>query len=159
VLAGGTTEASTPIVERAARPPLAGRVELAGYVDPGRRQEQYQRAVLFVLPSHAEGFGLPALEAMTCGVPVIAANRGALPEVVGPAGRLFEPDDPEALAAALDALLGDAPARDRMREAGWAQSLQFDWRQCARRTREAWRLALEARDRRRAAGRQAIAGA
>jgi glycosyltransferase involved in cell wall biosynthesis len=148
VLAGGATEASRPIVDRASRPPLAGRVELAGYVDPQRRHEQYQRALIFVLPSHAEGFGIPALEAMTCGVPVIAANRGALPEVVGPAGRLFDPDDPGDLAAALDGLLSDSHSRNRMREAGWAQASQFEWRDSARRTRDAWALALEARDRR-----------
>ena len=155
VLAGGETAASRPIVARATAPPLAGRVELAGYIDPSRRQELYLRALVFVLPSHTEGFGIPALEAMTCGVPVIVANRGALPEVVGGAGRVFDPSDPGQLAHELGLVLADRAARDRMREAGWRQSARFDWRETARGVREAWALALEARHtrQRRSAGR------
>lgn len=151
-LAGGHTPASTAIVERANRPPLADRVELTGYVDPSRRHEQYLNAIVFVLPSHAEGFGIPALEALTCGVPVIAANRGALPEVVGSAGLLFDPTDPRALADALQRVLADRALRDRMREDGWNQAARFDWHATANRVREAWALAREARDRRRRAG-------
>jgi glycosyltransferase involved in cell wall biosynthesis len=149
-LAGGHTADSTPIIERTTRPPLAGRVELTGYVDPARRQEHYRRALVFVLPSHAEGFGIPALEAMTCGVPVIAANRGALPEVVGSAGVLFDATDSGALAEALHRVLTDRGARERMRQDGWTQAERYDWRETARRVREAWEMASAARRRRRA---------
>jgi glycosyltransferase involved in cell wall biosynthesis len=145
VLAGGETAASGPIVSRATSPPLAGRVELPGYIDPSRRQDLYLRALVFVLPSHTEGFGIPALEAMTCGVPVIVANRGALPEVVGDAGRLFDPSDASQLAHELARVLGDRGLRDRLREAGWRQAATFDWKATAHRVREAWSLALEAR--------------
>ena len=151
-LAGGHTPDSAPLIERTARPPLAGRVELTGYVDPSRRQEQYRRALVFVLPSHTEGFGIPALEAMTCGVPVIAANRGALPEVVGTAGLLVDATNPRALAEALHRVLADADVRERMRQGGWAQAERFDWRETARHVREAWALAREARSRRSSTG-------
>jgi glycosyltransferase involved in cell wall biosynthesis len=151
-LAGGHTPASAALLERTRRPPLAGRVELTGYVDPSRRQEQYQRAIVFVLPSHTEGFGIPALEALTCGVPVIAARRGALPEVVGSAGLLFEATDPQALAEALQRVLADRALRDRMREDGWTQAARFDWHTTANRVREAWTLAREARARLRRTG-------
>jgi glycosyltransferase involved in cell wall biosynthesis len=138
VLAGRATPEAEPIVARARRAPLAGRVELPGYIDPDRRRELYERALVFVLPSHMEGFGMPALEAMTVGVPVVAANRGALPEVVGRAGRLFEPDDPDALSAHLRELLTDAVARDRLREAGWMRAGEFSWADTARGVRDAW---------------------
>ena len=151
-LAGGHTPDSAPLIERTTRPPLAGRVELTGYVDPSRRQEQYRRALVFVLPSHTEGFGIPALEAMTCGVPVIAANRGALPEVVGAAGVLVDATNSGMLAEALHRVLTDAGVRDRMRHDGWARSERFDWRDTARRVREAWTLAREARGRRSTSG-------
>ena len=104
VLAGGQSPESEPMVARTRRPPLAGRVELPGYVPPAERPALYRRALVFVMPSYTEGFGMPVLEAMTCGVPVIAANRGALPEAVGDAGRLFDPGDAAALARHLDAV-------------------------------------------------------
>ena len=102
-----------------------------------------------MLPSHTEGFGMPALEAMTVGVPVIAANRGALPEVVGDAGRLFDPQDSDALAGHLHDVLADSGLRARMRDAGWAQSRQFTWSDTARGVREAWMLSLVHRRERR----------
>lgn len=149
VLAGGAGRDAAPLVRLARDARLAGRVELPGYIDPGDRLALYQRALVLVMPSHLEGFGIPALEAMTCGVPVIAANRGALPEVVGAAGCLVDPDDPAGLAAALGAVLADPTRRQQMREAGWRQAARYDWRDTARRVRAAWQLALEARRARR----------
>ena len=150
VLAGRPTEAAAPLLERIERGPLAGRVELPGYVDNATRQALYRRALIFVMPSLTEGFGIPALEAMTVGVPVVASNRGALPEVIGTAGRLFEPDDPVALAAALDDLLASASPRDRLREAGWQQARRFRWTDSAGRLRDAWTSAVAERRRARA---------
>jgi glycosyltransferase involved in cell wall biosynthesis len=149
MLAGGLTPAAEAIERRVHEAPLAGRVDLPGYIDPRDRDALYRGALVLVMPSHTEGFGIPALEAMTIGVPVIAANRGALPEVVGAAGKLIDPDDPMALAAALESVVFDRPTRDGMREAGWRESLRYDWSITARQTREAWALAMDARRRRR----------
>jgi glycosyltransferase involved in cell wall biosynthesis len=85
------------------------------------------------------------VEAMSIGVPVVAANRGALPEVVGRAGRLVEPDDAEGLAEVLIEILASRSLRDRMREDGWRQAGHFTWDQTAAGLREAWRLALDHR--------------
>lgn len=145
VLAGGQTPESAPIVERARRAPLAGRVELTGYVAPDRRLDFYRRALIFVMPSFTEGFGMPVIEAMTCGVPVVAANRGALPEAVGGAGRLVDPTDPGALAEALVALIADAGERRRLTVAGRAQAAKFRWSATASGIREAWASALATR--------------
>lgn len=149
VLAGRVTDAASALLARIGRPPLVGRVELPGYVDDEARQALYRRALVFLLPSHTEGFGMPVLEAMTIGVPVIVANRGALPEVAGPAGRYIDPDDPAGLCAAMDDLIAAPAARQAMRDAGWQQARGFDWRHSAERLREAWAAAVAVR---RAAG-------
>lgn len=142
VLAGGQTEESAPIVGRASRPPLAGRVELTGYVALADRPALYRRALVFVMPSFAEGFGMPVIEAMTTGVPVVAANRGALPETVGGAGRMFDPEDAAALAQAMEQLLSDPAERRRLSEAGRAQAAEFTWAAAARGVRDAWTRAI-----------------
>ena len=149
-LVGRLADDSAGILERARQPPLAGRVVLPGYVSDAARLGWFQRALVFVLPSHAEGFGIPVVEAMTVGVPVVAANRGALPEAVGDAGRLVEPDDPAALAAVLEELLRSQATRDQLREAGWRQAAQFTWARTAEGLREAWALAIEHRRQRHA---------
>jgi glycosyltransferase involved in cell wall biosynthesis len=149
VLAGRQTPAADAIVSRVRRAPLAGHVELPGYIDGDRRRELYERALVFVLPSQMEGFGMTALEAMTVGVPVIAANRGALPEVVGEAGKLFEPADSGALARHLADLLADGSQRARMRDAGWARARSFSWSDTAGAVREAWTRSVARRQERR----------
>jgi glycosyltransferase involved in cell wall biosynthesis len=149
VLAGRATAEAESFVRRAQRPPLANHVQLAGYVQPSRRIDVYRDALVLVMPSHTEGFGIPAAEAMAFGVPVIAANRGALPETVGAAGRLFDPDDPGALADALAAVIENAELRRQMREAGLEQARQFQWAATAARVRQAWARALDHRKARR----------
>jgi glycosyltransferase involved in cell wall biosynthesis len=148
VLAGGTPPEAAPLLERAALAPLAGRVEVRGYIDPDARASLYNGALALVLPSHTEGFGIPALEAMTVGVPVLAAGRGALPEVVGDAGLLFDPGDSAGLAVLLKRIATDAALRDRLRDAGWRRAERFKWSDSARRVREAWTRAVEQRSRR-----------
>jgi glycosyltransferase involved in cell wall biosynthesis len=145
VLAGRARPEAQPLLDRISRPPLAGQVELAGYVEPARRREVYDRALVLVMPSHTEGFGIPALEAMTRGVPVVAANRGALPDVVGPAGVLIDPDDAAGLCHSLARLLASRDERDRRREAGWRQASRFSWTETAAQIREAWTMAIERR--------------
>ncbi len=147
VLAGRVTATAAPLVRRTRERPLAGHVELPGYIDHAAKPALFGRALAFVLPSHLEGFGLPAVEAMTVGVPVVAANRGALPESVGPAGLLVDPDDAEGLAVVLYDLLRDPALRQRLSDEGWRRSRQFSWARTAAATREAWSLALEHRAR------------
>lgn len=148
VLAGGAGLGSEPILQRAASPVLARHVEVLGYVEPEARRALYDSAMICVMPSHTEGFGLPALEAMTAGVPVIVADQGALPDVVGSAGELFPAGNEEALAVALDRLISAPDRRAQMREAGLTQSRAFSWTSTAERTREAWTHALEHKARR-----------
>ena len=149
VLAGRMTAEAEPLLSRSNQPPLAGHVEIPGYIAPEHRLDLYRRALVFVLPSHTEGFGMPAAEAMMTGVPVIAANRGALVQTVGSAGRLIDPGDAEALSRSLEELLADRALRDRMRHAGRQHAEQFTWTRTAHGLREAWALAIEERTRRR----------
>lgn len=143
VLAGRVTPDAAPVVARTTRAPLAGRIELPGYVSDPERRKLFDRALAFVMPSHTEGFGMPILEAMTAGVPVIAANRGALIEAVGPAGRLIDPDDRAAFSHALGEVLQNAQLRAHMSEAGVRHARQFRWTDSAIRMRQAWALALD----------------
>ncbi len=147
-LVGRIAADAAAIVDRVRRPPLAGRVELPGYVSETARLDWFRRALVFVLPSHAEGFGMTLVEAMTIGVPVVAASRGALPEVVGRAGDLVEPDDPEGLAAAIGRLLADRALRDARRDAGRQQARQYTWARTAAAMRDAWAFAREHRQQR-----------
>jgi glycosyltransferase involved in cell wall biosynthesis len=143
VLAGQAAPGTEDLQRRAMEPPLAGHVELPGYVPDAEKVALFQRALVFVLPSHTEGFGIPAIEAMTVGVHVVAARRGALVDTVGPAGDLVDADDPAAWARALGAVLDDQARRDGMREAGWAHASQFTWARTAAGVREAWARAVE----------------
>jgi glycosyltransferase involved in cell wall biosynthesis len=93
-------------------------------------------AEAFVLPSLYEGFGLPALEAMACGVPVVAADNSSLSEILGGAGVLYKPNNPEMLANALREVLGNAALKDRMKEKGLERAKDFSWEKCARETLE-----------------------
>lgn len=150
VLAGRVPAEAAALVARARQASFAGRVEIPGYVDPDQRAALFGRALVFVLPSHTEGFGMPAVEAMMTGVPVIAANRGALPEVVGHAGRLVDPTDADALAHELETVLRDAALRQRMTDDGRRQAAQFTWTATAHAMREAWAMAIDHRRRRHA---------
>jgi glycosyltransferase involved in cell wall biosynthesis len=109
-------------------------VRALGYVAEDHLPGLYAGAEALVMPSLYEGFGLPCLEAMASGTPVIAAARGALPEVCGDAALLFDPDDPEAAAAALERLLGDAGLAAGLRDRGLARARRFSWRATAERT-------------------------
>ena len=87
----------------------------------------YAGAAAFVYPSRYEGFGLPLLEAMACGAPVIAARAGAIPEVVGNAGILVDPDDESAMASAIAQIIHDGGVADRLRETGRLRASAFTW--------------------------------
>ena len=100
---------------------------------------------MVVMPSLDEGFGMPALEAMTIGVPVVAANRGALPEVVGDAGLLVEPDA-EALADAMTRILDDPALAQKLGGAGIERAKRFSWDASAARLVDVYRAAIESKD-------------
>jgi glycosyltransferase involved in cell wall biosynthesis len=151
LLAGRATDEARPWLERIARPPLAGHVTHAGYVDPGRLPALYAGAHLLVQPSFEEGFGMVVLEAMATGVPVVIANRGSLPEVAGDAGLLVEPDDPAGMADAIAHLVDDSSAAARAAARGLVRARAYSWADTATRTLAAYHQAVEARRRRRGA--------
>lgn len=149
VIAGRPAPGSEGWVARASAAPLRDHVELRGYVAPEDRRALIAGAKVLVMPSLMEGFGIPVVEAMTLGVPVIASNRGSLPEVLGGAGEIFEAADPAALAASLSRVLASSDMRNRMTDAGRHRARHYTWADTARHTREAWTEAVTARTRRR----------
>ncbi len=141
ILAGGSTAEAGPWLERIRRPPLAGRVRHVGYIPHEQRESWYARARVLVLPSLDEGFGLPVLEAMSAGIPVVASNRGALPEVAGGAADLVDADDPEGFARALERLLTDDTWAEARARAGLARAATYTWESTAQRLHDAYRAA------------------
>jgi glycosyltransferase involved in cell wall biosynthesis len=126
---------------------LGGAVEFVTGVTDERIVELYAEAQIAVVPSLYEGFSLPAVEAMACGVPVVATTGGALPEVVGPdreSARTVVPGDPSALAAAILDLMADAGERERLGESGRRRVLErFTWRAHAEGLVEMWRALID----------------
>lgn len=120
---------------------LERRVILTGRVSEDDKIALMQRAEIYVTPSLYEGFGLTVLEAMACGVPVIAANRTSLPEVVGDAGMLVEPRVPE-LTSAIRILLASSDLRSKLSAHGRERSSSFSWSTTARETVAVYRRAL-----------------
>ena len=113
------------------KPPHSG-VEVTGYVSRERLRELYRGARAFVYPSHYEGFGIPPLEAMACGAPVIATRTGAIPDFAGDAALLVEPGDRDALRDALLRLLRDASLRRELRARGPERAARYRWDDSAR---------------------------
>lgn len=145
VLAGRPTDAARPWLERLRRPPLAGAVRHIGYVDPASRRALYEGARLLVQPSFEEGFGMPVLEAMTLGVPVIVADRGALPEVAGDAGIIVDPTDPDELGAAIEKIIDDDALAAQAAIRGVARAQRFSWAQTAERVYQVYGEAMALR--------------
>jgi glycosyltransferase involved in cell wall biosynthesis len=146
VLAGRATDAAADWISRVHQPPLAGHVELRGYIADEAREDLYAGARVLVLPSLDEGFGLPVLEAMSAGVPVIASNRGALPEVLADAGVLIEPEDVGGLASAIERIAADEAWTAQLSAAGLARAGTFSWTRAAQVLRTAYVAAVARRD-------------
>lgn len=134
VIAGGKGWYYEEIDAAVDRLGLRGRVLFPGYVPDGELRLWYAAADLFVYPSLYEGFGLPPLEAMACGTPVVTSDASCLPEVVGDAGLLVPPRDVDALAGAMGRVLGDEDLAARCRALGRERAGRFSWAECAGRT-------------------------
>jgi glycosyltransferase involved in cell wall biosynthesis len=145
VLAGRAGSEAAAIIDRVSQPPLAGRVEHLGYVADSERLRLFAGARALVLPSLDEGFGMPALEAMSLGVPVVASNRGALTELVADAGLLIDPEQPSSLVEALDRVLTDDGLADTLATRGLARASGYSWRQNAAAMRAAFAAAVRHR--------------
>jgi glycosyltransferase involved in cell wall biosynthesis len=113
---------------------LKGQVIFTGYVPPEEMPALYNAADLFAFPSLYEGFGLPVLEAMACGVPVATSNVSSLPEVAGDAALLIDPRDTTALCDAMERILKDTDLRATLRERGLERASAFSWEKAARET-------------------------
>src|SRR5207248_1742900 len=108
------------------------RMTQLGRVPLARLVELYNGADVLVYPAYYAGFGWPPLEAMACGTPVVCSNRGALPEVLGSAAVLVEPDDYRELAERVAAILTDDRLRTACRLKGWEQARRYTWERAAR---------------------------
>jgi glycosyltransferase involved in cell wall biosynthesis len=118
------------------------RIIVTGFVPDGDLAPLYSGAEMFIYPSFYEGFGLPPLEAMQCGVPVITSNTSSLPEVVGDAGIMVSPMDADGLSQGMLDILSDRRLRHLLACKSRARAGLFSWDQCVRLTLDAYRTAL-----------------
>jgi alpha-1,3-rhamnosyl/mannosyltransferase len=124
---------------------LPASLEYVGRPSDTALVDLYRRAAVFAYPSRYEGFGLPVLEAMACGAPIIAGRTGAVPEVVGDAGVLIDPEDRAAWQEALQAVLSDPARRARLSGAAVTRACDFTWERTARATLACYQRAVAAR--------------
>jgi glycosyltransferase involved in cell wall biosynthesis len=122
---------------------LSSRVFFTGYMDDADLAGIYSGSLAFVYPSFYEGFGLPPLEAMQCGVPVICSNTSSMPEVVGDAGILIDPEDAEALAESILKVYSDPDLRGKLSRRSLQQSTKFSWNTCLDQTIVNYRKSLQ----------------
>jgi glycosyltransferase involved in cell wall biosynthesis len=130
----------TALIDRARAAGVVNRIEFLGSLGDSALAAAYRAATIFCYPSAYEGFGLPPLEAMACGTPVVCADSSSLPEVVGEAGVMFRGDAAE-LAEVLASLLDDNGRREKLKEQGLRRARSFEWRQTAARTADVLRAA------------------
>jgi alpha-1,3-rhamnosyl/mannosyltransferase len=138
VLAGRLSFGAEDTVDACASSPVADRIRRTDHFPDEDLPGLYAAASAVVLPSLDEGFGLPTIEAMACGTPVVASDAGALPEVTGGAARLVDPEDAEALAGALESVLDDATLREDLVARGLRRAAELTWDRCAERTLEVY---------------------
>jgi glycosyltransferase involved in cell wall biosynthesis len=122
---------------------VGASILLTGYVPESDLPALYSGALCFIYPSYYEGFGLPPLEAMKCGAPVIVGNRTSLPEVVGDAALMIDPFDVNAIAGAIQKMITDSEFRSELRVKGLERAKEFDWKETARQTLAVYRKAFE----------------
>jgi glycosyltransferase involved in cell wall biosynthesis len=139
VLAGSLGYGAWEIGQRIEASKARGRISVLGYVTPEELAKWYARAAIFAFPSLDEGFGMPVLEAMAAGVPVLTSNRSALPEVGGDAALLADPGDVQEIAGALQRLAVDEGLRDELAEKGKARAALFTWEKAVGETWEVYK--------------------
>ncbi|MHB0870025.1 MAG: glycosyltransferase family 4 protein [Chloroflexota bacterium] len=139
VMAGKKGWLSDGIYRRAESSPVAADILFPGFVAEAELPALYSASDLFAYPSLYEGFGLPPLEAMACGTPVVASSSSSLPEVVGDAALLVDPQSAEQLSEAMVTALSDSGLRQRMRAKGLDQAGRFTWRSSAEKTLDVYR--------------------
>lgn len=141
VIGGGKGWLYDPIFAKAEALNLGDRLRFAGFIDDAELPLWYAAATVFTLPSLYEGFGIPLLESMACGTPVVTTTSSSLPEVVGDAGLIVSPTDADALGDALLKLLNDDQLRADLRQRGLRRNRLFSWHETAERTLAVYRAA------------------
>ncbi|MEF3274287.1 MAG: glycosyltransferase family 4 protein [Chloroflexus sp.] len=145
LIGGGKGWMYQPIFARLDQLQLRDRVKFVGYIPEEELPLWYAAATVFVFPSIYEGFGMPPLEAMACGTPVVTSNTSSLPEVVGDAGLMVPPTDHQALADAIYRVLSDAELHAELCQRGLARARQFSWSDTAARTLAAYQAVADSR--------------
>ncbi len=138
VLVGGRDSRFSEAVKLIKKLELEEDVLITGFVAEKDMPLLYNAAEILVFPSHYEGFGLPVLEAMACGTPVICSNSSSLPEVAGDAALMVDPNDGEGLAASMKKVLAEQRIRQDLSEKGLKRIEQFSWKKAAQRTLEVY---------------------
>jgi glycosyltransferase involved in cell wall biosynthesis len=139
LLAGGTGWGEEALFAAIEKSPFTHDIRYVGYIPEGQMPLWYNSAAVFVYPSEYEGFGLPPLEALACGTPVVASNTSSLPEVVGDAGILVDPKEPEAIAIGIQRVLNDADLRSELSHRAREQASRFSWQRMAMETLNTYR--------------------
>jgi glycosyltransferase involved in cell wall biosynthesis len=129
-----------PIFERIERSPYRHQIHHLNYLPDEAVIEFYRHADVFVYPSHYEGFGLPVLEAMTLGTPVVCSNNSSLPEVAGDAAIMIDADDAIQIAEGIWKIIDNRNFREQLIQRGYDRAQQFTWRNTAVETLRAYRL-------------------
>ena len=144
VIVGRSAWQGSEIQKIAAASPHSQDIVFTGYLDDAAVAALYRDCAVFIYPSLYEGFGLPVLEAMECGAPVITSNLSSLPEIAGDAAMLVDPYSIDEIGAAIDQVLTNAALREELRTRGPRQAARFSWEQTARETVEAYKWASQA---------------
>jgi len=142
VLVGKEEHSAREVRAEIAHADIPGRVHVPGFVSREQLVALYNLATFSVYTSHYEGFGLPIVESMACGTPVLTSSVSCVPEIAGEAALLVDPSDDDAIAAGMERMLEDTALRDRLREAGLARSRDFTWSEAADRTLATYRRAM-----------------
>jgi glycosyltransferase involved in cell wall biosynthesis len=142
VLAGSQGYEASEALREVANSPCVDRIVITGYIHDAELASLYARARIFAFPSLDEGFGMPVLEAMAAGVPVVAGNRSALPEVCGDAAVLIDPENEDELAAALNRIALNEDAAATMIHAGTDRAKAFTWKTAVEKTSAVYRELL-----------------
>jgi glycosyltransferase involved in cell wall biosynthesis len=141
VFAGSDWHGADVIHQTIKRSPVAKDIHSLGFIDDAQLPNLYRAADVFVYPSLYEGFGMPPIEAMACGCPVICSAKGSLGEIIGEAARIIDPENNHSIANELAAFAADPGLRNRYRSAGLSQSAKFNWANTAAQTLQVYEKA------------------